>query len=324
MIRILRTQDIALWLVLIGVFAVATAVAENASTQAVKKSGSGVCHCLGGQFYDRTSNYTPFETIDACLASGGREPKRGQGDCSQGMSNNVGDPNADTDSNVVAGVVKKSDSGICHCPGGQFYDRTSNYTPFETIDACLASGGRKPKRGQGDCRTLSSQDQRSTLSPSSYDRSVFGGWIDDDGNCQNTRHERLIARSVEPVKLSQDGCEVVRGRWNDPYTGSTYTLARELEIDHVVPLSYAWERGASQWDPKKQRRFANDPANLLPVGMTINRSKGAAGPLEWLPTAANFVCEYLLRFSRVTTRYKLALSPEENAALAQLTSQQCD
>ena len=210
------------------------------------------------------------------------------------MSNNVGDPNVDTDSNIVAGVVKKSDSGT------------------------------QTKGGQGDCRTLFSQDQSSTPPPGSYDRSVFGGWIDDDGNCQNTRHERLIARSVEPVKLSQDGCEVVRGRWNDPYTGSTYTLARELEIDHVVPLSYAWEHGASHWDPKKQRRFANDPANLLPVGMTVNRSKGAAGPLEWLPPAATFVCEYLLRFSRVTTRYELVLSPEENAALEPLISQQCD
>ena len=162
------------------------------------------------------------------------------------------------------------------------------------------------------------------LSPSDYDRSAFGGWIDDDGDCQNTRHERLIASSIEPVKLSQDGCEAIRGRWNDPYTGSTYTVARELEIDHVVPLYFAWERGASHWESKKQRQFANDSANLLPVAMTVNRSKGAAGPLEWLPPAANFVCEYLLRFSRVTIRYELALSPEEDAALEQLTSQKCD
>ncbi|MYA16956.1 MAG: hypothetical protein F4Z28_09415, partial [Gammaproteobacteria bacterium] len=47
--------------------------------------------------------------------------------------------------------IKKSTTGICHCPGGQWYVRTSNYTPFETIEACLASGGREPERGQGEC-----------------------------------------------------------------------------------------------------------------------------------------------------------------------------
>ena len=56
---------------------------------------------------------------------------------------NIGEAKAD--------VVKKSSSGICHCPGGSFYDRTARFTPYKTIDACLSSGGRHPKRGQGDC-----------------------------------------------------------------------------------------------------------------------------------------------------------------------------
>ena len=64
--------------------------------------------------------------------------------------------------------------------------------------------------------------------------------------------------------------------------------------------------------------------NLLPVGMEVNRTKGAYGPLEWLPPTAEFNCEYLLRFSRVVTRYELDLSAEENAALEQLTAEKCD
>ena len=48
-------------------------------------------------------------------------------------------------------IVKKSSSGICHCPGGQYYDRTQNFTEFRSIDECLESGGRHPKQGQGDC-----------------------------------------------------------------------------------------------------------------------------------------------------------------------------
>jgi len=45
-----------------------------------------------------------------------------------------------------SGPVKKSRSGICHAPGSTYYARTLNFKPFTTIDSCLTSGGRLPKR----------------------------------------------------------------------------------------------------------------------------------------------------------------------------------
>lgn len=48
-------------------------------------------------------------------------------------------------------LTKKSSSGICHCPGSRYYDRTKKFTPYGSIGECLDSGGRHPKRGQGDC-----------------------------------------------------------------------------------------------------------------------------------------------------------------------------
>ena len=48
-------------------------------------------------------------------------------------------------------LTKKSSSGICHCPGSRYYDRTKEFTPYTSIEECLDSGGRHPKRGQGDC-----------------------------------------------------------------------------------------------------------------------------------------------------------------------------
>ncbi len=45
-----------------------------------------------------------------------------------------------------AGPVKMSKTGICHAPGTTYYGRTQNYTPYPTLDACLKSGGRLPKR----------------------------------------------------------------------------------------------------------------------------------------------------------------------------------
>ena len=41
--------------------------------------------------------------------------------------------------------VKKSISGICHDTKSSYYEKTKNFTPFNTIDECLKSGGRLPK-----------------------------------------------------------------------------------------------------------------------------------------------------------------------------------
>ena len=292
---------------------------NNPASIPVKKSESGLCHCPGGQFYDRTNNFEPFENLNACLASGGREPQSGQGDCSLATGNG-----SDSDvnfSNSTSDPVKRSESGLCHCPGGQFYDRTTNFTPFDTIGACLASGGREPQQGQGTCPT---EPPPSITSLEIYDRSAFGGWADADDDCQNTRHERLEARSLDYVETTEDGCRIVTGHWNDFYTGEIVSVSRELDIDHVVPLRWAWERGASNWEPGKRREFANEPANLLPVSASANRSKGASGPLEWLPPDESFACEYVLRFSRVTDMYELEIPAEEATLLEQLTSEQCD
>ena len=42
--------------------------------------------------------------------------------------------------------VKKSKTGICHKPGSTYYSRTKSFTPFKTLDECLKSGGRLPKK----------------------------------------------------------------------------------------------------------------------------------------------------------------------------------
>jgi endonuclease YncB( thermonuclease family) len=44
------------------------------------------------------------------------------------------------------GLVKKSRSGICHAPGTTYYSTTTNFQAFNTLEACLSSGGRLPKR----------------------------------------------------------------------------------------------------------------------------------------------------------------------------------
>ena len=48
--------------------------------------------------------------------------------------------------NAATGVVKKSKTNICHAPGTKYYKQTKYYKAFKTLQECLDSGGRLPKR----------------------------------------------------------------------------------------------------------------------------------------------------------------------------------
>ena len=205
-------------------------------------------------------------------------------------------------------VVKQSSSGICHPPESRWYDRTKNYTAHDSIESCLDAGGRLPKG-------MSVQSIQTERSPAredqSYERSAFGhGWDNADGDCQDSRAEALIATSTTTVRFADARrCRVVTGRWISPFTGNVIQNASDIDIDHLVPLAWAWRRGAGEWSREKRERFANDPVNLLPVELSLNRQKGAQGPDEWLPLSAQ--CGYVARFLRVVKRYDLKPSPSE-------------
>ena len=217
--------------------------------------------------------------------------------------------------------IKKTSSGICHCPGGRYYKKSTRYKPFDTLEACLASGGREPKSGQGTCSGEPINEQSTTHE---YSREDFGGWLDLDKDCQNTRHEILIETSLIPVEFTENTCRVLEGYWYDPYTGEFHSLAKNLDIDHVVPLYYAWMRGADLWDKSKRYRFSNDPYNLLPVEASINRGKGASGPLKWLPPNEEYTCQYLTLFFDIASQYELALPTNELEPINSLIQKSCD
>jgi hypothetical protein len=157
-----------------------------------------------------------------------------------------------------------------------------------------------------------------------YDRDAFGDWDDADGDCMNTRHELLAELSTGPVRYSANGCRVVRGRWLDPYTGQIFTESSDLDVDHLVPLYWAWQRGAWAWSGSKREDFGNDPRNLFAVDDGTNRSKGADGPLEWLPPNNGFQCQYVTRFWRIVLMYDIKLNAGEKAAIIGQREDLCD
>ncbi|MBL3575539.1 hypothetical protein JMK10_17920 [Rhodovulum sulfidophilum] len=65
-------------------------------------------------------------------------------------------------------------------------------------------------------------------------------------------------------------------------------------------------------------RVAFDPANILPVTSSANRSKGSRGPLDWLPPDRSFFCQYVLRFRRVAASYGLGFTIAKKEGLAAL------
>lgn len=206
-------------------------------------------------------------------------------------------------------TIKQSSSGLCHPPQSPWYERTTNFTAFDTVEACLAAGGRLP---DGLSAATTSPEE------SGYQRSHFGhGWDDRDGDCQDSRAEALIATSTTTVRFaSADRCRVVTGRWISPFTGKVIQNAGNIDIDHVVPLAWAWERGASDWPRDRREAFANDSANLWPVEASLNRSKGARGPDEWMPPAGE--CQYVSRFMRLLIKYDLQPSDVEAKAFKRL------
>ncbi len=177
----------------------------------------------------------------------------------------------------------------------------------------LESGGRLPKalaRHSGEIQ--SNQDNV-------YARSKFGhGWADEDGDCQNSRMEALISLSTNKVRFAtSDKCRVVSGRWISPFTGNVIHDASKIDVDHVVPLKWAWEHGADKWTQEKRETFANHLRNLWPVEASLNRSKGAKGPDEWLPPAGK--CQYVLRFLQNVKRHQLGNQEQ----IMQVVNHQC-
>lgn len=216
--------------------------------------------------------------------------------------------------------VKLSKSGICHNEHSHWYAKTTNYTSFPDLSSCLQAGGRLPKGTANNSQqsTYQPQIQQSQLvdakakpSGRKYSRAEFGdGWLDLDGDCQDSRAEALIAASTIPVKF-KSGCRVASGRWISPFTNKVIMDASKIDVDHLVALSWSWKHGAQSWTRTQREAFANDPINLWPVEKELNRQKGDAGPDEWLPPAGR--CQYVARFKRITIKYRLQLTPREDA-----------
>ena len=117
------------------------------------------------------------------------------------------------------------------------------------------------------------------------------------------------------------GCEVLSGKWNDPYTGKTFTNARELDVDHVVPLNEVHDSGAWQWGSAKKEQYANylvEKDHIIAVSLHSNRSKKQRDPAEWLPSNRSYLKEYARIWIKIKTDWGLSADKEELRALKRI------
>ncbi|QIN83512.1 DUF1524 domain-containing protein [Rubrobacter tropicus] len=163
-----------------------------------------------------------------------------------------------------------------------------------------------------------------------YSREKFPHWSDareynwtlpsgtpDPGSC-DARDAALIRDGRDEVVGS--GCYVERGRWFDPYTGKTYYMPSDIDVDHVVPLANAWRSGASSWTTVKRERFANVPMDVLSVEDNANASKGDKGPEAWKPPRAAYHCTYARKWIGIKHNWTLSVTGAEKTALSSMLS----
>ena len=166
--------------------------------------------------------------------------------------------------------------------------------------------------------TLESITVKGRAAKTGYERSKFGSGWQNVGGC-STR-ELILRRDLTDVSLVEE-CKVQQGVLNDPYTGKAIEFVRgpttsdDVQIDHVVALSNAWQTGAQQLSFERRVKFANDPLNLLAVSGSANEQKSDGDAATWLPSNKSFRCQYVNRQVKVKIKYELWVTPSEKLAI---------
>ena len=155
-----------------------------------------------------------------------------------------------------------------------------------------------------------------------YKRAEFyNGWPDIDG-C-NLR-QRILKRDFGETAVTDEKCNVVAGKFYEPYTGEVMEfhtrkeISKGVQIDHVVALSDAWQKGAQYKTSEVRYQIATDPLNLIAVQAAANQQKSDGDAATWLPHNKSFRCQYVARQISVKFKYSLWVTEAEKEAMSQI------
>ena len=176
-------------------------------------------------------------------------------------------------------------------------------TKATTLLAKLAVKGRAPKTG--------------------YDRDLFSDGWGDIGECDTRNY--ILRRDLKSITWrASPRCTVATGILNDPYTASKIYFVRgvgtsnAVQIDHVVAVSDAWQKGAQKLSSSQRYSFYNDPLNLLAVDGLTNQRKSDSDAASWLPPNRKYWCSYVSRQIAVKYKYKLWVTSAEGSSMSRV------
>ena len=153
-----------------------------------------------------------------------------------------------------------------------------------------------------------------------YDRDLFSDGWGNIGECDARNY--ILRRDLKSITWrSSPRCTVSTGILNDPYTATKIYFVRgvstsnAVQIDHVVAVSDAWQKGAQQLSASQRYSFYNDPLNLLAVDGPTNQRKSDSDAASWLPPNRKYWCSYVSRQIAVKHKYKLWVTSAERDSM---------
>lgn len=218
--------------------------------------------------------------------------------------------------------------GPVSTPSTSISTESSSYavaTHSSTVKHSLGKGeSKKENTGGTALAALEALPVKGRDPKTGYSRAQFGQrWADTDRNGCDTRND-ILNRDLVGVthKPGTHDCVVTSGTLHDPYTAAAISFRKgngtseAIQIDHVVALSDAWQKGAQNISAADRLLLANDPLNLFAVDGPANVRKSDGDAATWLPPNKAFRCQYVARQVAVKRNYRLWVTPAEHDAIA--------
>ena len=189
--------------------------------------------------------------------------------------------------------------------------------PTETTEAI-------PKKKRGEAlRALAKLPIKGRAPKTGYSREMFSDDWDYYNGCDV--RNRILARDLAQYNYrSGSNCIIETGVLEDPFTGQVIAFVRgvrtslDVQIDHVVSLSDAWQKGAQQLSSYQRFMIYSDPLNLLAVWGPANSQKSDSDAASWLPSNKSFRCSFVARQIAVKVKYQLWVTQAEHDSMARV------
>ena len=166
-----------------------------------------------------------------------------------------------------------------------------------------------------------------------YERESFGESgtdADPDGNGCSQRDD-VLARDL--ADMVREGCIVLSGTLDDPYSGRTIAFARDGAATPASDRRHPprprrrparrLRGGRVAVESRASRRVRRQPREHPRRRPDLARERNGRGPSRWMPAADHPRCEYAIRYTWIATAWELAV-PRADRDVLVATLTECE